>query len=58
MVVGQQYLADGDPVRIVDGTSGVTDTAEGDAGTASDEDGTDTGGTPPEKNTPTEGGEA
>ena len=57
-VVGQQYLADGDPVRIVDGTSGVTDTAEGDAGTASDEDGTDTGGTPPEKNTPTEGGEA
>ena len=58
VVVGQQYLADGDPVRIVDGTSGVTDTAEGDAGTASDEDGTDTGGTPPEKNTPTEGGEA
>ena len=58
VVVGQQYLADGDPVRIVDGTSGVTDTAEGDAGTASDEDETDTGGTPPEKNTPTEGGEA
>ena len=58
VVVGQQYLADGDPVRIVDGTSGVTDTAEGDAGTASDADGTDTGGTPPEKNTPTEGGEA
>ena len=58
VVVGQQYLSDGDPVRIVDGTSGVTDTAERDANTASDEDGTDTGGTPPEKNTPTEGGEA
>ena len=58
VVVGQQYLSDGDPVRIVDGTSGVTDTAERDASTASDEDGTDTGGTPPEKNTPTEGGEA
>lgn len=60
VVVGQQYLADGDPVRIVDGTDGASGTPEDGTDTASGENPAeaDTGSTPPEKNTPTEGGEA
>ena len=60
VVVGQQYLADGDPVRIVDGTDGASGTPEDGTDAASGENPAeaDTGSTPPEKNTPTEGGEA
>ena len=50
VTVGQQYLADGDPVRVVDGTSGTAASsgAEADAG----------GESPEPEETPADGGEA